>query len=278
MAEQGTIPLTPLDLAVATSLVLVAGLLSLALRLGMERKVAVAALRMVVQLLLVGYILEWVFAIESAPALLGVLLVMIVAAGRAAVGRSSRTYPGAGAQAVVTLLLTGCATTFTVTSVIIGVDPWYRPQYVVPLLGMVLGNSLTGISLCLDTLLGSLAEERERVELELSLGATRWEAARAPVADAVRRGMIPILNSMMVAGIVSLPGMMTGQILQGASPLSAVEYQIVVFFMLAASTSIGSILMALLVYRRLFNERHQLRAELIETRAPERMVRRARRG
>jgi putative ABC transport system permease protein len=266
MTGGGAVPLGALELAVAASLVLVAGISSIVLRLGIERKVAWAALRMVVQLLLVGYILEWVFAIDSGLVLLGVLLVMLVAAGRAAVQRSARSYPGASAHAFLTLLIAGFATTFTVTGVIIGVDPWYRPQYVVPLLGMVLGNSLTGISLCLDTLLESLAEEREKVELELSLGASRWEAARAPLTRSVRRGMIPILNAMMVAGIVSLPGMMTGQILEGANPLAAVKYQIVVFFMLAASTSLGCILVALFVYRRLFNVRHQLRAELIRER------------
>jgi putative ABC transport system permease protein len=264
--ERGAVPLGALELAIGASLVLVAGLLSLALRLKIERKIAIAATRMVVQLLLVGYVLAWVFAIDSALVLLGVLLVMLIAAGRAAVRRSSRTYPGASAHAFVTLLLAGFATTFTVTGVIIGVEPWYRPQYVVPLLGMVLGNSLTGISLCLDTLLESLAEAREQVELELSLGATRWEAARAPLTGAIRRGMIPILNAMMVAGVVSLPGMMTGQILEGANPLSAVKYQIVVFFMLAASTALGCILVALFAYRRLFNARHQLRAELIRER------------
>jgi putative ABC transport system permease protein len=266
LPEHGAHALGWLELAVATSLILVAGLVSLLLRLKMERKVAIAAVRMVVQLLLVGYVLEWVFAIDSAPVLLGVLLVMIAAAARAAVRRSSRGYPGGGPQAMLTLLITGFATTFTVTDVIIGVEPWYRPQYVVPLLGMVLGNSLTGISLCLDTLLESLSEDGEHVELELSLGATRWEAAHGPLAAAVRRGMIPILNAMLVAGVVSLPGMMTGQILEGASPLSAVKYQIVVFFMLAASTSLGCILTSLFVYRRLFNERHQLRADLIENR------------
>lgn len=91
----------------------------------------------------------------------------------------------------------------------------------------------------------------------------RWEAARDPLSQAVRRGMIPILNSMTVVGIVSLPGMMTGQILEGASPLAAVKYQIVVMFMLAASTSLGSMGVALYVFRRLFNDRHQLRAERI---------------
>jgi putative ABC transport system permease protein len=264
MSEQlGAVELTALDLVLATALVLVAGAASLALRLRLEPKLAIAAARMVVQLLLVGYVLEWVFAIDSPALLAAVLIFMIAAAGRAGVRRSSRSFRGAYAQSFVTLLLTGSLTTFTVTGLIIGVEPWWRPQYVIPLLGMVLGNSLTGISLCLDTLLESLSDDRERVELELSLGATRWEAIREPLTRAVRRGMVPILNAMTVSGIVSLPGMMTGQILQGASPLQAVKYQIVIFFMLAASTSLGCTVTALLVFRTLFNERHQLQAELI---------------
>jgi putative ABC transport system permease protein len=261
--SRGAIPLGPAELAIAASLVLVAGLVSLGLRLRLEPKLAVASVRTVVQLLLVGYVLEWVFRIET-PWVLGLVLVaMIAAAGRAAVGRSSRTFSGATTGAFFTLLLTGLATTFTVTGAIVGIRPWYHAQYVIPLLGMVLGNSLTGISLALDALLGDLDEHRDRVEMELALGATRWEAVREPLRDAVRRGMIPMLNSMTVVGIVSLPGMMTGQILEGASPLAAVKYQIVVMFMLAASSALGSMGVALIVYRRVTNERHQLRVERI---------------
>ena len=98
----------------------------------------------------------------------------------------------------------------------------------------------------------------------MSFGATSWQAAREVIAEAVRRGMIPIINSMTVVGIVSLPGMMTGQILAGAEPMDAVKYQLVVMFMLAAASAFGSILVALLVYRRLFNERHQLLYRLIQ--------------
>lgn len=255
---EGAIPLDTLDLAIAALLVLVAGAVSLGLRLRVERKLALASIRTIVQLLLVGYVLSWVFQIDQPWILFGVLLLMIAAAGRAAVARSARTFRGAYLRAFATLVLTGCTTTFVVTSLVIGVEPWYRPQYVIPLLGMVLGNGLTGISLCLDQMLESLSDGRADIEMELSLGASRWEAARGPLADAVRRGMIPILNAMAVVGIVSLPGMMTGQILQGADPLAAVKYQIVVMFMIAAGTSLGCMLIALLVYRRLFNERHQL--------------------
>lgn len=262
----GSLPLSMWDLGLATGLVVVAGLLSLALRLELERKLLVASVRTVVQLLLIGYVLHWVFDLDAPWLVLGVMLVMIAVAGRAAVQRSSRSFEGAYAGAFVTLVVSGLATTFAVTTLVIGVDPWYRPQYVIPLLGMVLGNGLTGISLCLDSLLETLDERRGRIEMELSLGASRWEAAREPLAEAVRRGMIPILNSMTVVGIVSLPGMMTGQILQGADPLDAVKYQIVVMFMIAAATALGCILVAVLAYARLFDDHHRLRAERIEAR------------
>lgn len=259
----GAIHLDTVDLVVSAALVLIAGLISLALRLGLERRLALASARTIVQLLLIGYVLRYVFAVEELGLLAAIVAVMVLAAGRAAVSRSSRRFPGAYWRSFVTLATTGILTTLTVTTAIVGVTPWYKPQYVIPLLGMVLGNGLTGISLCLDLLLERLSDGRGLVEMELSLGASRWEAARDAVGGAVRRGMIPIINAMMVVGIVSLPGMMTGQILAGADPYEAVKYQIVVMFMLAAGTSLGCIVMGLLVFRRLFNERHQLRWEEI---------------
>ncbi len=262
----GAIELSAVDLAVAAALVLVAGLVSVALRLQMEKRLALASVRTVVQLLAVGYILRFVFEHASGWLIVAAMVVMIAAAAFAAVGRSSRRVAGSTLLAFVTLVVTALATTLTVTAAVVGVEPWYKPQYVIPLLGMALGNGLTGISLCLDTLLESLSERRHVIEMELSHGATRWEAAREPIHNAVRRGMIPIINSMMVVGIVSLPGMMTGQILAGADPLEAVKYQIVVMFMIAGATSGACMLIALLLFKRLFNARHQLRVELIHKR------------
>ena len=262
----GALPLSFTDLAIAACLVLVAGAVSLSLGARLEGKLAVASTRTVVQLLLVGYILAWVFRIDSLLVLGGVVLVMVGAAARAAVARAGRSFPGVHLRSFITLVLTSCTTASLVTALIVGVDPWWQPRYIIPLLGMVLGNGLTGISLCLDHMLETLSDRRDRVESDLALGATRWEAVREPLAEAVRRGMIPILNSMAVVGIVSLPGMMTGQILEGADPVAAVKYQIVVMFMLAAATAAGCMLIALFVYRRLFNDRHQLRWDLIRKR------------
>lgn len=263
MDEPGAIPIDVWHLALSAAFVVAAGVVSLVLRLGLERKLLVASLRTVVQLLLVGYVLGWVFALDSPFTVLVLLTIMIGIAARAAIQRSARTFSGAQTGAFVMLAVTGLTTTIGATQLVIGVDPWWRPQYIVPLLGMVLGNGLTGMSLCLDELTRSLDEGRARVETELAFGATRWEAVRGPLREAIRRGMIPIINAMMVVGIVSLPGMMTGQILEGADPLAAVRYQIVIMFMIAGATAFGCMLLGLIAYGRLFDETHRLRVDRI---------------
>ena len=141
------------------------------------------------------------------------------------------------------------------------VQPWYSPQYLIPLLGMVLGNTLNGISLSLDRFMESLVNQRDQIETWLTLGATRWEAAHSQVREAIRVGMIPTINSMMVMGLVSLPGMMTGQILAGANPIDAVRYQIMIVFMIAAGAAIGIFSVVLLAFRTLFSPDHQLRLD-----------------
>jgi putative ABC transport system permease protein len=264
---QGTIPLDAFDLAIAGMLVLVAGLVSVGMRLGLHKTIAIATVRTVVQLILLGFILRWLFEINDPVVLCLVIAVMMTAAGLAAVGRSERGFSGVHSRAILTLFATGTLTTFTVTGAVVGVEPWHDPQYVIPLMGMVLGNSLTGISLCLDSLLERLSERADEVELALSFGATSREAIAEPLQYATRRGMIPIINAMMVVGIVSLPGMMTGQILAGADPMEAVKYQLVVMFMLVASNAMGCVLMGMFVFKRLFNDKHQLRRELVTKRA-----------
>ncbi len=263
VAPAATIDLSSFDLLLATGLILIAGSVSLILKLKLEKQLLIASIRTIVQLILVGYILRWVFGIESLYLILALGTVMTLAATRAAIKRPKRYIQGATWRAFTTLALTGLLTSYIVTRVIIGVEPWYTAQYVIPLLGMILGNSMTGISLCLDYLLESLAEGKDRIESDLAHGATSWEAAREPVTEAVRRGMIPIINAMTVVGIVALPGMMTGQILAGADPMLAVKYQIMVMFMIAASTSLGCIIIALLVYKHVFSHTHHLKIELI---------------
>ena len=264
MSSAGYIELTSLQVAAAALLILVNGAISLALKLGLERRLLVAAARTVVQLLLVGLVLQWVFSVSTWYLVLALMLVMALVAGVAAVRRTDRRYPGIWANAIVSVWVSSWVITAAALFGIVDVEPWYAPQYAIPLLGMILGNTLNGISLGLDRLGEELSGRRTEVEGLLALGATRWEAARGPVRGAVRTGMIPIVNSMMVVGIVSLPGMMTGQLLAGVDPVDAVKYQVVIMFLIASGTALGTVGVVLLSYRRLFNRRHQFLHRLIQ--------------
>lgn len=255
--------LGPLDLALAAALLVVPAAISIALRLGLVTRLAVAAVRTVVQLSLLGLVLVWVFALGRWYFVVPVLLLMLVAAARAAVRRSERRVPGSYLQAFVALVLASSITVFSVTETVIGIEPWYAPQYVIPLMGMMLGNALTGISLGLDRLLGDLVARRASIEARLALGASLWTAVRPWVRTAARTSMVPILNSMSVVGLVSLPGMMTGQILAGVPPRDAVSYQILIMFMIAGVTAVASILLCLATYWTLRDPAHRLRWERI---------------
>jgi putative ABC transport system permease protein len=154
---------------------------------------------------------------------------------------------------------------FTVTVMalvmVIGPTPWYAPQYAIPLLGMVLGNTMNGISLGLDRLTQDAAQKRPIIESRLALGQS-WDMAISDSRrEAIRVGLIPIINSMAAAGIVSLPGMMTGQILSGTPPVEAVNYQILVMFLIAGGTGFGTMVAVNLAARRLFDDRQRLRLD-----------------
>ena len=239
-------------------MIAVSGAASIALRLGLERTLAIASVRTIAQLTLIGLVLEWVFSADRWYIVLLLAAVMTITAGVAAANRVERRYGGLVWDAIVAVWASSWLTTAYVLLVVLQKGAkWYEPQYLAPLLGMVLGNSLTGISLGVGSLTDSFHARRGEVETLLTLGATRWEAARAAVQHAVRTGMIPIINAMMVVGIVSLPGMMTGQILSGTAPIDAVKYQIVVMFMITSATAMGTVGSVLLSYRRLLNANHQ---------------------
>jgi len=251
------IPLTPGQVAIAASLILISGAISLGLGLGLERRLALAAVRTIVQLLAIGFVLRWIFAESRWYLVLGLMTAMTLIAGLSAIGRTTRRYRWMWLDSILSIGLSAWLMTVVALVLILRVPTWYEPQYAIPLLGMILGNTLNGISLGTDRLGEELSSHRDEVDTLLALGGTRWEAARGPIREAVRTGMVPTINTMMVVGLVSLPGMMTGQILAGTSPLQAVLYQIVIMFLIAAGTSLGTLGMVLLTYCRVFTPDHQ---------------------
>jgi putative ABC transport system permease protein len=263
--SSGALTISDGRLALSALLILVNVGLSATLRLGLTRSLLVASLRMVVQLLLVGFVLEWLFRQDHAPLIVLVGASMAMIAGVSAVQRTRRRFAGIYLNSLLSVMASSALVTGLAVTGLIQPQPWYDPQYLIPLLGMVLGNTLNGISLGLDRFMEGLRSGRDRIETALALGATRWEACQEVVRDAIRVAMIPTINSMMVMGLVSLPGMMTGQILQGAAPEAAVRYQIVILFMIASATALGVFGVVGLAYGRLTSSDHQLRLDRLVT-------------
>jgi len=255
--------LSPLDLAIAASLVLALAALSLRLQLGVERQLLFSAARSTLQLLLIGVVLKVLF--ENAQLLWVALMagVMIMLAGREVMVRQKRRLVGGWGFGVGTLsiFVSSFAITVLALLVVIGSDPWYAPQYAIPLLGMILGNTMNGIALGLDRLTQDAAQKRQIIETRLALGQNWKQAISDCRREAIRVGMIPIINAMSAAGVISLPGMMTGQILAGTPPVEAVKYQILVMFLIAGGTGFGTVVAVSLAARRLFDERQRLRLD-----------------
>ena len=249
----------------ALALVLVAALIAISIHqsLGLERDLTIGSVRTVVQLFGVGFVLAAVFAAARWYWVVLILVAMIAIATQAAVSRLGRPLRGAGWIAATALSLSTAATLAYVITVVVRVRPWWEPQYIIPIAGMILGNSMTSAALAGDRLQGDLRTRADEVEARLALGFSGQEAVQPMVRAALRAAMIPTVNAMMTVGVVQLPGMMTGQILAGSSPLLAIRYQIVVVFMQAAATGLGSLLFVRLAALRYLTPAHQLRRHLL---------------
>ena len=254
------------ELAVAAALVLLSAALSLALHMGIARSLLVAGTRTVLQLLLVGLVLKKVFELRS-PLLVGLVLVaMLATAAYETLSRQQRRFKGAwgaGLGAATTTLASVLVTGFAVAT--LHPHPWYAPAVVIPLFGIVLGNVMSSVSVTLNAFNTTLVRERTAVEAQLALGATRY-AALAPVQrGALRSGMIPIINQMSAAGVITLPGMMTGQILAGMSPFEAAKYQVFVLFLLAGAAALAVAATSYAAAWRATDARHRLRLDRLRS-------------
>ena len=260
------VALSPFDLSLAAGLVLILALLSRAMRLGLERQLAIGALRMTVQLSLIGLVLKSLFANVHLGWISLVACVMLLAAGREVLGRQKRRFVGLWGFGLGTLsmFVSSFAVTILALGVVIQPHPWYEPQYAIPLLGMLLGNTMNGIAVGMDRLTSAAWDQRAQIEGRLMLGESWQRAIEAQRRESIRSGLIPIINSMMAAGLVSLPGMMTGQILAGNPPMEAVKYQILIIFLISGGTGLGTIVSVGLGARRLFDERQRLRLDRLK--------------
>lgn len=232
-------------------------------RLGIGRTAVITSIRGTAQLIAVGYALGAIFAVRSWELVFATLLVMLGVAARTSVGRLRQRLPALTWLAGAALATgTGLGLVF-MAGAVVRPTPWYDPQYVIPFAGMILGNAMNGASLAGERFQDELRSRRAEVETRLALGLSGNESVHPLLARALRASMIPTFNQFAVAGVVQLPGMMTGQILSGVAPIVAVEYQILIFFLLMTSTAISTLAFLVLIRSRYLTPAHQLRGNLL---------------
>jgi putative ABC transport system permease protein len=236
-------------------LVAVAVALSLYERLGLEKEIGVAVVRSFVQLAAIGYVIDLIFELES----LGTVALLLAGMVLFAAWTSSRRAQDVPRAFPVAAVAVGAAAVATLGLLLaLGVVP-ATARYLIPLGGMVIGNSMNAASLTMTRIRDDVKEQRPKVEAALALGATSRQAVAPILKTALQRALIPLIDATKTTGIIFLPGAMVGMIIAGADPLEAVRLQIVVLYMLLGSVSIAAILVGTLSYRSFFTPSHQLR-------------------
>jgi putative ABC transport system permease protein len=256
--EQHIVDIGPLQLALGLVFIVISGAASMAFSLKLEKDLFIGTARTFVQLFIMGYVLRYVFALSNMAVVIAVFSFMILFAAWTIHGRVKDKQIPFFIPVFLSMIFSYFLVSFVVTAVVVNVKPWWEPRYFIPLGGMVIGNSMNAIAISLERLIGELKSRRSEIEMQLCLGATSREASKGILKNAMQAGMIPSINSMMAVGMVFIPGMMTGQILAGSDPLTAIKYQIVVMVMLSGSTALGTLFTVQLVRKRCFNKDEQL--------------------
>lgn len=254
---------TLFDMALVGLLFTLVLALSVRERLGLEKQLIIGSLRTVIQLFLVGYIIEYIFHLNRWYIVLFALSFMVMVAAQTASARQKKKIKGLYLLMGFSIFTGTLITTFIVSFIVLKIDPWYNPMYLVPLAGMIIGNSMNGGAIAGERFYCELQSRLDQVETLLILGHDYRYACEQAKREAVKAAMIPTLNSMMTVGLVTLPGMMTGQILAGADPILATKYQIIVMLMVASTVTITSVIFVNLSMHRYFAKGQRLKKYLL---------------
>ena len=231
-------------------------------KMGHEKEIVLATVRMTLQLVAIGYLLSYIFQQNNYLFTLAVILVMegfaVYNIYQRVDGRINKKLKLVIAISMVSGTLISI---FFFLIVVIDLEPWYYSRYFIPISGMLIGNSMTGISLGVQRLITGIENNKDEIEAALMLGVTPKRATKKIVNKAFSSAILPTINAMMGMGIVFLPGMMTGQILSGEAPLSAIRYQIAIMMGISGSVSLTIVIFIYLGYKTFFNERAQLNSE-----------------
>ncbi|KAI7900359.1 UPF0014 family [Cokeromyces recurvatus] len=249
--HQAAPTLSWVNVAIASSFILINGGISVVLGLKLEKTLIIAALRCLIQLTIMGFILEDVFKTRnSALVMLMTFVLILLGAYETVYNKSKQSYKGMFisvfiSSGIATLVIGIIGTRFAMKQI-----PFWIPEIFIPTMGMLLGNVMSGMAVALSSCLSSVGSRKEEIETYLAFGASRWEAGQSIAIEAVRLSMLPTINQMSVIGLIAIPGMMTGQILGGAPVSNAVKYQQIIMFLISASTSLGVLSAVVVEYHK----------------------------
>lgn len=253
MLEGGVVDIGYVELFAASALMLVAGIVSAVLELGQLKNIIISVLRCFIQLLAAGFVLKLLFDWQTWWLALLVLVFMLLAATQIATSRIKNKVPGLLIGVFLSLSVSSLAIAFITVEGIVHADPWYNARQLIPIAGMVIGNAMSAIAVAIDRLFSDMDARADEMFSLVALGATRREAAFASLKSAIGAGMLPILATMSAAGVVTIPGMMSGQLLAGADPFIAAKYQIVIMLMLSAGNTLAIVMACFYSYRKRFS-------------------------
>ncbi|RLM10909.1 iron export ABC transporter permease subunit FetB [Gibbsiella quercinecans] len=248
------------SLGLSMLLVLIAILISHKEKLGLEKDIIWSICRAVVQLVIVGYVLKYIFDLNNS--LLTVLMVLFICFNAAYNAQKRSKYIDRAFFISLVAITTGAVLTLAV--LVLTRSIMFTPMQVIPISGMIAGNAMIAVGLCYNNLGQRFKDEQQKIQEMLSLGASPKFASAALIRDSIRASLIPTVDAAKTVGLVSLPGMMSGLIFAGIDPVKAIKYQIMVTFMLLATASLSTIIASYLAYRKFYNRREQLIVSLLK--------------
>lgn len=252
--QGGVIDIGWIELVCASLFMLVAAAVSWKMELHQTRRIIVSTVRCFLQLLAMGLVLQYVFDYQTWWIVCLMILIMITAATQIATSRVKNEVRGLKFSVFLSLTTSSLAVAAVVVEGVLHADPWYNATQAIPLCGMIISNAMSATAVAVDRLFSDLDSRSDEMYTLVALGATPLEAAKPSLVAAIGAGLTPLLASMSAAGIVALPGMMSGQILAGADPLIAAKYQIVVLLMVSASNIVAIVMVCYLLYRKRFSK------------------------
>ncbi|MGT2832231.1 ABC transporter permease [Streptococcus halotolerans] len=249
-----SVSVSNLSLVLAFGLVLLAVGLSAKEKLGLGKEIAIAVVRTVIQLVVVGFVLQYIFRVNNILLTVAMVMVIIFNASRQAHSRNPNSNKHLW-QSWLAILL---STTITLGILIASGAIKVIPSQIIPISGMIASNSMVAIGLSYRAVYSLFTDQRQQVLEKLALGAPVKMASLSILRQAIKTGVQPTVDSAKTVGLVSLPGMMSGLMFAGVDPVYAIKYQIMVMFMLLSATSLGSVIASYFAYKTYFNERMQL--------------------